>query len=389
MLDGKRVVICAGPGGVGKTTTAAAIATEMAIRGKRVAVVTIDPARRLADALGLERLEDQPRRVDPARFEHMEGELWALMLDSKRTFDALIERVAPSPAAAAEVLRNPIYEQLSSAVAGTQEFTAIAKLHELDTAGEFDLVVLDTPPSRNALDFLDAPDRLTSFLQGRALRMFLRPGRLLGAGTGLVFSALRKATGVALLDDLSVFFRALGSMVPELVERSRHVNALLAAPTTTFVLVTSLAQEPVAETIFFWERLRDARLPFGAVIVNRLHEPVVTDDEPAPPDRRTRGQGPALGGRGRAARGPRCGRAGTAARGTRESDRPSGAATGGRRARPRRARARRRAPVQSIRTTACGAETEAEAADVGRLAWSSCHRVSRRCATSPAGTKAP
>ena len=157
--------------------------------------------------------------------------------------------------------RNPIYQQLSSAIAGTQEFTAIAKLYELDTSGEFDLVVLDTPPSRNALDFLDAPDRLNGFLSGRALRMFLRPGRLLGAGTGLVFSALRKATGVALLDDLSAFFRALGSMVPELAERGRHVNALLAAPTTAFVLVTSLSQEPVDETIYFWQRLRDAKLP--------------------------------------------------------------------------------------------------------------------------------
>ena len=254
----------------------------MAMRGKRVAVVTIDPARRLADALGLEQLEDAPSRVDPARFDGMEGELWALMLDSKRTFDALIERVAPSPSAAEEVLRNPIYKQLSSAIAGTQEFTAIAKLHELDTSGEFDLVVLDTPPSRNALDFLDAPDRLNGFLSGRALRMFLRPGRLLGAGTGLVFSALRKATGVALLDDLSVFFRALGSMVPELAERGRHVNALLAAPTTAFVLVTSLGQDPVNETIYFWERLRDAKLPFGAVIVNRVHEPVAPDDEPLP-----------------------------------------------------------------------------------------------------------
>jgi anion-transporting ArsA/GET3 family ATPase len=277
-------VICAGPGGVGKTTTSAALAAGLAIEGRKVAVVTIDPARRLANALGLERLEDEPRKVDPALFDDMKGELWALMLDSKRTFDDLIERVAPSEEARDEVLRNPIYKQLSSAVAGTQEFTAIAKLYDLDRNGDFDLIVLDTPPSRNALDFLDAPDRLTGFLTGRAVRMFLRPGRLLGAGTAVVFSALRRATGVALLDDLSTFFRALGGMIPELAERGRVVKALLTAPTTTFLLVTSLEHEPVAETIFFRERLREAKMPFGAVIVNKVNAPVGEDsgDLPVP-----------------------------------------------------------------------------------------------------------
>jgi anion-transporting ArsA/GET3 family ATPase len=282
ILEGKRMVICGGPGGVGKTTTSAAIAAGMAMRGHRVAVVTIDPARRLANALGLERLEDEPRRVDPARFPGMRGELWALMLDPKRTFDALIARVATSEKARDEVLANPIYRQLSGAVAGTQEFTAIAKLHELDRSGRFDLVVLDTPPSRNALDFLDAPDRLTGFLSGRAVRMFLRPGRLLGAGTGVVFAALKRVTGVALLDDLSTFFRALGGMIPELAERGRHVKELLGSPRTVFLLVTSLEPEPVGETIYFHERLRAASLPFGALIVNRVGQPVPEDPEPLP-----------------------------------------------------------------------------------------------------------
>ncbi len=279
VLSGKRIVICGGPGGVGKTTTSAALAAGLAMRGERVAVVTIDPARRLANALGLDELDDEPRRVDPALFEGMQGELWALMLDSKRTFDGLIERVAPSDEARDEVLHNPIYRQLSSAIAGTQEFTAIAKLHDLDVSGEFDVIVLDTPPSRNALDFLDAPDRLTGFLTGRAVRMFLRPGRLFGAGTAVVFSALRRATGVRLLEDLSTFFRALGSMIPELALRGRHVKALLASPTTMFLLVTSLEPEPVAETIYFHERLRAAGLPFGAVIVNRVNPPVGDDDD--------------------------------------------------------------------------------------------------------------
>ncbi|MEJ7894606.1 MAG: ArsA family ATPase [Solirubrobacteraceae bacterium] len=284
VLSGKKIVICAGPGGVGKTTSSAALAVGLAMRGQRVVVVTIDPARRLANALGLDALLDEPRRIDPGLFDEMQGELWALMLDSKRTFDSLIERVAPSEQARDEVLRNPIYVQLSSAVAGTQEFTAIAKLHELSQSDDFDVIVLDTPPSRNALDFLDAPDRLTGFLTGRAGRMFLRPGRLFGAGTAVVFSALRRATGVGLLDDLSIFFRALGGMIPELAERGSHVKALLASPDTTFLLVTSLEPEPVAETIYFHERLREAKLPFGAVIVNRVHPPVADDDEDLPVD---------------------------------------------------------------------------------------------------------
>jgi anion-transporting ArsA/GET3 family ATPase len=286
VLSGKRIVICAGPGGVGKTTTSAAVAAGLAERGQRVAVLTIDPARRLADALGLDVLDDTPRAVN--------ANLSALMLDSKRTFDALIDRVAPSDEARDEVLANPIYRQLSSAVAGTQEFTAIAKLYDLDAAGEFDVLVLDTPPSRNALDFLDAPDRLTGFLQGRAIRWFLRPGRLLGAGTGVVFGALRRATGVALLDDLSTFFRALGSMIGDLAERGAHVKALLNSPTTVFLLVTSLEREPVDETIFFYERLRDARMPFGAVVVNKLREPVADAgplDLPGPVARRARRPG--------------------------------------------------------------------------------------------------
>src|ERR671911_1513764 len=206
LLEGRRIVVCAGSGGVGKTTPAAAIAMGMAERGLKVAVVTIDPAKRLADSLGLEELGNEPRRVDG----EFEGELWALMLDSKRTFDALIERLAPDEATRDEVLSNRIYQQLSNAVAGSQEFTAIAKLYELDQEGDYDLLVLDTPPSRNALDFLDAPARLTGFFQGRAIKMFLKPAGLFGRGTGLVFKAMQKVTGVDLLRDLSGFFRALG-----------------------------------------------------------------------------------------------------------------------------------------------------------------------------------
>jgi anion-transporting ArsA/GET3 family ATPase len=267
ILEGRRIVVCAGAGGVGKTTTAAAIAMGMAERGLKVAVVTIDPARRLADSLGLEELGNEPRRVEG----DFDGELWALMLDSKRTFDALIERLAPDEATRDEILSNRIYQQLSGAVAGSQEFTAIAKLYELDQDGDFDLLVLDTPPSRNALDFLDAPGRLSGFFQGRAIKMFLRPTGLLGRGTGVVFGLLERLTGVDLLHDLSVFFRALSGMVDGFTERARRVGALLEDPATTFLIVTAPRHDPVEEAIFFHRKLADASMPFGGLVVNRMH----------------------------------------------------------------------------------------------------------------------
>ncbi|MGI8778675.1 MAG: ArsA family ATPase [Solirubrobacteraceae bacterium] len=279
LLAGRRIVVCAGSGGVGKTTTAAALAMGAAAQGAKVAVVTIDPARRLANSLGLEELGNEPRLIDPERFaEHgieMRGELWALMLDAKRTFDELIEHLAPDARTRDEVLSNRIYAQLSNAVAGSQEFTAIAKLYDLDASGDFDLLVLDTPPSRNALDFLDAPERLTGFFQGRAIKVFLRPagfgGRILGKGTGVAFGLLRRVTGVDLLEDLSVFFRALGGMIDGFVARADRVAALLSDPGTTFLIVTSPRHDPVEEAIFFHRKLREAGMPFGGLVVNRMH----------------------------------------------------------------------------------------------------------------------
>jgi anion-transporting ArsA/GET3 family ATPase len=280
-LDGKRVVVCAGSGGVGKTTTSAALAMGLAAAGARVAVVTIDPARRLASSLGLAELDNEPRLVDRTRFEGhgitMRGELWAMMLDPKRTFDELIERLAPDARSRDDVLANRIYQQLSSAVAGSQEFTAVAKLYELDRSGRFDVLVLDTPPSRNALDFLDAPDRLTGFLEGRALKVLLAPtglaARVVGAGTSVVFSVLRRLTGVDLLDDLGVFFRALGGLIDGFKERAEGVKALLGDPATTFLIVSSPEPEPVEEAIFFRGKLADHGMPFGGLVVNRVHSP--------------------------------------------------------------------------------------------------------------------
>ncbi len=279
LLEGKRVCVCGGSGGVGKTTTSAAIALGMAAEGAKVAVVTIDPARRLANALGLEELQNEPVRVSPRRLVseglEIKGELWAMMLDPKRTFDELIDRIAPDPGRAAEIKANRVYGELSTAVSGSQEFTAVAKLYDLNRAGEFDLLVLDTPPSRNALDFFDAPGRLTSFLEGRALKTFLRPTglgmRVLGRGASPVFSALRRVTGVDLIGDLSTFFQLLGDMTDDFKQRAAQVEEMLHASSTAFLLITSAQSEPIDEAIWFRRTLADSGLPFAGVVVNRVH----------------------------------------------------------------------------------------------------------------------
>jgi anion-transporting ArsA/GET3 family ATPase len=289
LLEGKRVCVCGGSGGVGKTTTSAAIALGMAARGAKVAVVTIDPAKRLANALGLEELQNYPRRVGPERLAdtglEIRGELWAMMLDPKRTFDELIERIAPDPQRADEIKANRVYRELSTAVSGSQEFTAIAKLYELDREGQFDLLVLDTPPSRNALDFLDAPGRLTSFLEGRALKAFTRPTglgmRVLGAGAAPVLAALRRVTGVDLVADLSTFFGLLGGMTSDLSLRAEQVEKMLHASTTAFLLVTSAQRGSIDEAIWFRRTLEDSGLPFAGVIVNRFHHDILGNREPA------------------------------------------------------------------------------------------------------------
>jgi anion-transporting ArsA/GET3 family ATPase len=289
LLADRRVCVCGGSGGVGKTTTSAAIALGMAARGSKVAVVTIDPAKRLANALGLEELDNEPRRVEPERLVagglEVTGELWAMMLDPKRTFDELIERIAPDPERAAEIKRNRVYRELSTAVSGSQEFTAIAKLYDLDREGDFDLLVLDTPPSRNALDFLDAPGRLTSFLEGSALKAFLRPTglgmRVLGRGAAPLLSALRRVTGVELISDLSAFFALLGDMTEDFSARAKQVEKMLRSPTTGFLLVTSAQHAPIDEAIWLRRRLEENGLAFAGVIVNRFHHDLLGDTDPS------------------------------------------------------------------------------------------------------------
>jgi anion-transporting ArsA/GET3 family ATPase len=290
LLEDKRVCICAGSGGVGKTTTSAAIAAGMAARGKRVAVLTIDPAKRLADSLGLPELGNTERQVDPALFAEAgidpgDGELWAMMLDAKATFDEVVRRHAPDAETRERILSNRIYQQLSAALAGSQEYMAMEKLFEIWAEDRYDLLVLDTPPTRNALDFLDAPRRLTQFIEGRALQVFLRPTgfatKIFGRASSMGFSVMKRITGVDLLSDLSEFFQAFSGMVGGFQERARRVNELLADDRTSFLVVCGPQGEPINEAVYFHRKLVEAELPFGAVIVNRVHYEDDIGEEPA------------------------------------------------------------------------------------------------------------
>ncbi|MGC1852784.1 MAG: ArsA-related P-loop ATPase [Solirubrobacterales bacterium] len=281
ILEGKDICICAGSGGVGKTTTSAAIAAGMAARGLKVCVLTIDPAKRLADSLGLRELGNEARRVDPALFEahgiEMKGELWAMMLDAKATFDELVARQAPDEESRDRVLDNRIYQQISNALAGSQEYMAMEKLFELHTEGRFDLLVLDTPPTRNALDFLDAPRRLTQFIEGRSLRVFMRPtglaARVAGRGASVALSVFKRIVGFDLLADLAEFFNAFSGMVDGFQARAKRVNSLLADPHTCFLVICGPQGEPIDEAVYFHRKLVEAKLPFGGVIVNKVHYP--------------------------------------------------------------------------------------------------------------------
>jgi anion-transporting ArsA/GET3 family ATPase len=265
---GGRLCVCVGAGGVGKTTVAAAIACSRARQGQRVAVVTIDPAPRLAQALGFDELSGEPRRVATA------GELWAMRLDPKRTLDDLIASLAADEGVRERALSNRIYRELSGAVAGSQEFSAVAKLYELDRSGDFDSIVLDTPPSRNALDFLDAPARLTRFFDGRALRVLISQGglasRAAGRASAPVLGMLARLTGAGVLREITAFFTAIGGMVEGLAARAAAVEALLRDPATSFVVVTSARGAVAEETIAFARELRAAKLTLSALIVNRV-----------------------------------------------------------------------------------------------------------------------
>jgi anion-transporting ArsA/GET3 family ATPase len=287
-LDGAirdaHVLVTTGAGGVGKTTTAAAIGLAAARAGRRTLVLTIDPARRLAQAMGLEGLSDEPTQVEvPGAAEG--GELWAMMLDMQTTFDRLIDRHASTPENARNIKTNRIYRTLSSTLSGTQEYMAMERLHELHDTGEWDLLVVDTPPTRSALDFLDAPKRMTSFLEGRLLSLLMKPGmaagkrvgKVVGFGATAFMKVAGKVTGMDLLEDLASFFRNFEGMYQGFKERAEEVLALLQRPSSRFVVVTSPEPPPLREAKFFLERLEQEGLHSAGVVVNRIR-PVVPRD---------------------------------------------------------------------------------------------------------------
>jgi len=270
---GTRVVVCCGAGGVGKTTTAAALGLRAAERGRRVVVITVDPARRLAQSLGLASLDNSPRRIELP--EDVSGELHAMMLDMKRTFDEVVEEHA-DPERARQILSNPFYKTLSTSFSGTQEYMAMEKLGQLRQSGEWDLIVVDTPPSRSALDFLDAPKRLGRFLDGRLITFLNAPAssgtfRLLGAGFNLVTSVIGKVVGTQFLADLRSFVSAFDTVFGGFQERAERTYRLLQAPGTAFVVVATPEADALREASYFMQRLSAESMPLAGLVVNRAH----------------------------------------------------------------------------------------------------------------------
>ncbi|MGH3414621.1 MAG: ArsA family ATPase [Marmoricola sp.] len=293
----RRIIVCCGAGGVGKTTTSAALALRAAERGRKAVVLTIDPARRLAQSMGIGKLDNTPRPVPgvegPGSLDHEDdpdmegtgaepgdcrarGSLDAMMLDMKRTFDEVVESQA-SPEKARQILNNPFYIAVSSSFAGTQEYMAMEKLGQLDKdarrTGRWDLIVVDTPPSRNALDFLDAPERLSSFLDGRFMRLLTAPARgparMMTAGFGMVTNTLTKVIGAQVLRDMQAFVAAFDTLFGGFRQRAQKTFELLQAQGTAFLVVASPEQDALREAAYFVERLRAEDMPLAGVVVNR------------------------------------------------------------------------------------------------------------------------
>jgi anion-transporting ArsA/GET3 family ATPase len=276
-----RILVCCGSGGVGKTTIAAAIGLRAAERGRRVVVLTVDPARRLAQSMGLTSLDNTPRLVaGVSSGDAGGGSMHAMMLDMKRTFDEIVEAHA-DPDRAAQILANPFYQSLSSSFAGTQEYMAMEKLGQLSRAQEWDLIVVDTPPSRSALDFLDAPQRLARFLDGRLLRLLVAPAKVggraylkvLNAGFGMVTGVLTKILGTQVLKDMQTFVSALDTMFGGFRERADYTYQLLRAPGTAFLVVAAPEPDALREASYFVERLAEERMPLAGLILNRVQRP--------------------------------------------------------------------------------------------------------------------
>ncbi|WP_346387880.1 ArsA family ATPase [Nocardioides sp.] len=303
LLDDRRtgIIVCCGSGGVGKTTTSAALALRGAERGRKVVVLTIDPARRLAQSMGIEALDNTPRPVAGVS-QKSGGTLDAMMLDMKRTFDEVVESQA-TPEKARQILENPFYIALSSSFAGTQEYMAMEKLGQIHADaqrdGTYDLIVVDTPPSRSALDFLDAPERLSSFLDGRFIRLMLAPARgparLMTAGLSLITNALSRILGAQVLRDLQTFVAALDTVFGGFRQRAQKTYALLQADKTAFLVVAAPEPDALREAAYFVERLNEDRMPLAGLIVNRaspVPEGTLSADEAMTAAERLRRQDP-------------------------------------------------------------------------------------------------
>ncbi|WP_253857010.1 ArsA family ATPase [Prauserella alba] len=277
-----RVIVCCGSGGVGKTTTAASLALRAAERGRNTVVLTIDPARRLAQALGLRELGNHPRQVAVDGFEP-DGQLWAMMLDMRRTFDDMVRRHA-GPERAEQLLSNPFYQTISTSFSGTQEYMAMEKLGQLAATGDWDLIVVDTPPSRSALDFLDAPSRLSAALDGRMIRLLTSPARaggwgirkVMSAGFSMFAKAVSTILGGQLLADASAFMQAFDSTFGGFRERAAKTQELLRSEGTSFLVVAAPEPDALREASYFVERLSEESMPLAGLVANRTH-PVLAD----------------------------------------------------------------------------------------------------------------
>jgi len=281
-VEGRTIICCVGSGGVGKTTTAAALALGAAMEGRRALVLTIDPARRLANSLGLKELGNEETRIEPAHFAEAKlsprGEMWAMMLDLKQTWDELVRRVARNPRQAEDILGNKLYQTLSTVMAGSLEYMAMEKVYEVYSGGRFDVIVLDTPPTSNALDFLHAPDRILDVLDNNAMRIVLGPMlkagrfgfRLLATPSSLVLRTLSRFTGSDFLRDLAAFMMAFEGMYEGFKDRAGKVKALLASSRTGFVLLTGPNPLTTQEALFFHRALEKDGILTAAVVVNRV-----------------------------------------------------------------------------------------------------------------------
>ncbi|MFT6233268.1 MAG: anion-transporting ArsA/GET3 family ATPase [Myxococcota bacterium] len=276
LLD-QKLVVCVGSGGVGKTTTAASVGLWAAIQGKKVMVLTIDPAKRLANSLGLEGMPPEGAKIDLSTMPDAKGELWAMMLDSRHTFDDLISRIAPSEEVRDRILANHVYQQMSATFAGSQDYMATERIYDVVSDRDFDIVVLDTPPVKNALDFLESPGRLIKFLDQQVLAWFLEPakkgliGSLMSGGSALVLRLLSAVLGKSFIEDLTEFMQDFESLFEGFRDRHDEVQKLFRAEGTTFVTICAPTESSTDVAVFFQEELHERELPRGGVIVNQRH----------------------------------------------------------------------------------------------------------------------